>query len=431
MKKVYLCISTDVIQTGHINIINEAAKLGEVTVGVLCDECAAKYERYPLIPLEERMKIIAGLKGVSHVVVQEDIYYDDILYKLKPDYVVHGDHWKKGYQKKVRERVIQVISEWGGQIVEPPYYRNASFDYFRGAMNELRGLPELRRQKLKDKIERGEIVKVIVAYDGISALLAEKTEVETPNGKKQFDALWMSSLCDSTVKGKPDIELVDISSRVSVVNDIMEITTKPIIFDADTGGQLEHFGYTIRTLERVGVSAVIIEDKCGLKRNSLFGNEVEQHQDSIENFCEKIKVGKSAKISKNFMIIARIESLILEQGMEDALERAKQYVKAGADGIMIHSRAKTPDEIFEFADKFRKVDSETPLVVVPTTYGTVTEEELKAHGINIVIYANHTLRAAFPAVQKVMQTILENGRCYEANEQCMPIKDILSLIPIK
>lgn len=431
MKKVYLCISTDVIQTGHINIINEAAKLGEVTVGVLCDECAAKYERYPLIPLEERMKIIAGLKGVSHVVVQEDIYYDDILYKLKPDYVVHGDNWKKGYQKKVRERVIQVISEWGGQIVEPPYYRNASFDYFRGAMNELRGLPELRRQKLKDKIERGEIVKVIVTYDGISALLAEKTEVETENGKKQFDALWMSSLCDSTVKGKPDIELVDISSRVSVVNDIMEITTKPIIFDADTGGQLEHFGYTIRTLERVGVSAVIIEDKCGLKRNSLFGNEVEQHQDSIENFCEKIKVGKSAKISKNFMIIARIESLILEQGMEDALERAKQYVKAGADGIMIHSRAKTPDEIFEFADKFRKVDSETPLVVVPTTYGTVTEEELKAHGINIVIYANHTLRAAFPAVQKVMQTILENGRCYEANEQCMPIKDILSLIPIK
>lgn len=241
----------------------------------------------------------------------------------------------------------------------------------------------------------------------------------------------MSSLCDSTVKGKPDIELVDISSRVSVVNDIMEITTKPIIFDADTGGQLEHFGYTIRTLERVGVSAVIIEDKCGLKRNSLLGNEVEQHQDSIENFCEKIKAGKAAKISKNFMIIARIESLILEQGMEEALKRAQEYVKAGADGIMMHSRAKTPDEIFEFADKFRKMDSETPLVVVPTTYATVTEEELKAHGINIVIYANQTLRAAFPAVQKVMQTILENGRCYEANEQCMSIKDILSLIPIK
>ncbi len=426
-----MCISTDILQAGHINIIQKAAELGEVTVGVLCDECVSLYEKYPIIPLEERMKIIKSIKGVNDVIVQNDIYYDENLRKLHPDYVIHGDNWNKGYLKKVKERAINQLAEWGGEVVEVPYYKNADMEIFTSSMKELRGLAEVRRQRLRKQLAADKLVRVMVSYDGLSALIVEKTYVMKEDGKHQFDAFWLSSLCDSTVMGKPDIELVDITSRLRIVEEIMEITTKPIIFDADTGGKIEHFSYNIRTLERVGVSAVIIEDKVGLKRNSLLGNEVEQHQDSIENFCEKIRVGKAAVVSKNFMLIARIESLILENGMEDALERAERYVEAGADGIMIHSRSNKADEILEFCDRFRAIDGTTPLVVVPTTYGSVYEKELKQHGVNIVIYANHLLRAAFPAMKQVSLSILENERCKEANESCMSIKDILSLIPIR
>lgn len=431
MKKVYLCMSTDILQTGHINVIQRAAELGEVTVGVLCDKYVAMYEKYPILPLEERMKIIQNIKGVSHVVVQNDIYYDVNIRDLKPDIVIHGDNWKDGYQKKVRDRVIEVLAEWEGELIEIPYYKSSNLHLFENVMSECRGLPEVRRQMLRQKICSGDIVKIMVAYDGLSALLVEKTTLEKEGERRQFDGIWLSSLCDSTAKGKPDIELVDLTSRMSSVNDIMEVTTKPIIFDADTGGLIEHFVYNIKTLERVGVSAVIIEDKIGLKRNSLLGNDVEQHQDSIEHFCEKIREGKKALSSSAFMLIARIESLILEQGVDDALERAKAYVAAGADGIMIHSRAGTADEIFEFADRFRETDRDTALVVVPTTFDKVREGEFEEHKINVVIYANHMLRAAFPAMKKVVMSVLENERCYEAGLDCMSIKEILSLVPVE
>ncbi len=430
MKTVYLCMSTDIIQTGHINIIQKASELGEVIVGVLCDKYVAMYERYPLLPLDERIKILRNIKGVSKVVVQNDIYYDDVLRELRPDYVIHGDNWKTGYQKDVRERVIQVLKEWNGELVEVSYYKYEGINLFENVMRECRGLPETRRQILRRKIAAGDLVKVMVAYDGLSALLVEKTKVAKEGGKRQFDGIWISSLCDSTAKGKPDIELVDLTSRMTSLNDIMEVTTKPIIFDADTGGLVEHFVYNIRTLERMGISAVIIEDKTGLKRNSLLGNEVEQYQDDIEHFCEKIREGKKALTSSTFMLIARIESLILEQGVADALQRAEAYVAAGADGIMIHSRQKEPDEIFEFTSRFREKDKETVIVVVPTTFNQVYEEEFRQRGINMVIYANHTLRAAFPAMQKVLRSILENERCYEASKDCMSIGEILSLIPV-
>lgn len=431
MKKVYLCMSTDIIQTGHIHIIEKAAELGEVTVGILCDKCVAEYEKYPLLPLEERMKIVKNIKGVSSVVVQNDIYYDENIRSLKPDYVIHGDNWKQGYQKDVRKRVIEILAEWGGELVEVPYYKNTGLDLFERVMTECRGIPEVRRQRLRKQINSGEIVKIMVAYDGLSALLVEKSKIEKNGGKRQFDGIWISSLCDSTAKGKPDIELVDLTSRLNSLNDILESTTKPVIFDADTGGLVEHFVYNIKTLERVGVSAVIIEDKVGLKRNSLLGNDVEQHQDSIEHFCEKIREGKKSLTSSNFMLIARIESLILDQGVEDALTRAAAYVEAGADGIMIHSRSSEPKEVFEFADRFREKDKETAIVVVPTTFNKVREPEFKQHGINVVIYANHMLRAAFPAMQKAALSVLENERCYEASQECMSIKEILSLIPEK
>ncbi|MBO7719334.1 MAG: phosphoenolpyruvate mutase, partial [Methanosphaera sp.] len=240
---------------------------------------------------------------------------------------------------------------------------------------------------------------------------------------------WVSSLCDSTDRGKPDIELVDMTSRLRTINDIMEVTTKPIILDGDTGGEIEHFVFNVKTLERIGVSAVIIEDKIGLKKNSLFGTEVEQTQDTIEHFSLKISSAKKALTTDEFMIIARIESLILKQGMDDAIARAKAYVEAGADGIMIHSREKEPDEIFEFCEKFREFAPDLPLVVVPTSFNTVYEDEFARRGVNIVIYANHLIRSAYPAMMETAETILENNRCHEVDEKCLSIKKILTLIP--
>lgn len=428
MKTVYMCFSTDIIHSGHINIIQKAARLGRVVAGVLCDRCVAIYEKYPLLPEQERVKILENITGIDRVVVQNDIYYDEVIRELKPDYVVHGDNWRTGYQKPVRERVIETLKEWGGELVEFPYTSNETLATISQSLESRVGMPETRRQWLQYKLKSGEITRVMEAHDGLSALLVERTKAGQPGKEDVYDGLWISSLCDSTVKGKPDMELVDLTARLQTVSQILDVTTKPIVFDMDTGGMLEHFVYNIATIEKAGVSAVIIEDKTGLKRNSLFGTSVEQHQESIENFCEKIRAGKSVIKSGNFMLIARIESLILKQGLEDAMERALAYVEAGADGIMIHSKESSPEEVFAFCNRFRAVDPVTPIVAVPTTYCSVTEEELLAHGVNMVIYANQLLRASYPMMEKTARSILEHHRALESEDMCMSIKHILSLI---
>ena len=430
MKQVYICFSTDIIHNGHLAILKKAAALGEVTVGLLTDEAVASYKHYPLIPLEERIQMFESLKGVSRVVVQESLDYTDILRRLKPDVVVHGDDWHTGYQADIRSRVIEVLKEWGGELAEFPYTHTPTEETL-SALDQLLSLPETRRSRLRKLLRYKPCLSVLEAHNGITGLIVEKTVVETEKGRRQFDAIWVSSLCDSTAKGKPDIELVDMTSRLNTIEEIMEVTTKPIILDGDTGGQVEHFVYNVQTLERMGISAVIIEDKKGLKKNSLFGTGAGQTQDSIEDFCAKITAGKNAQKTRDFMIIARCESLILEKGLEDALERCDAYVKAGADGIMIHSRQRTPDEVYAFCEAFRREHPSMPIVVVPTTYNTVTEEELAAHGVNVVIHANHLIRSAFPAMQQTARTILQSGLSSEADALCMSIKDILTLLPNK
>ena len=428
-KTVYLCMSTDAIHGGHIRMIENAAGLGSLTVGVLADNMVASFKRFPLLSCKERMRIISSIKGVDRVVVQESLSYKDILEELHPDYVVHGDDWVTGFQKPIREELIELLESYGGKLVEFPYSRSKEYEHFEGVLRSNLSMPDLRRGRLKKLLEMKGLVTAIEAHSGITGLIAEKTQV-LQNGKTfEFDAMWVSSLCDSTAKGKPDIELVDMSSRFRTIDDIMDVTTKPIIMDGDTGGLVEHFVYTVRTLERMGVSAVIIEDKTGLKKNSLFGTEVEQTQDSIENFCNKISAGERAKKTEDFMIIARCESLILEKGMKDALKRCHAYVEAGADGIMIHSRRKDPEEIFAFLAEFRKTDPMTPIILVPTSYNAVTEEEFQKRGANIVIYANQLTRSGFPAMQKAAKTILENHRSLEADEFLMSIKEIIKLIP--
>ena len=429
MKKVFMSMSTDVIHGGHINIINRAAALGELTVGVLSDETVASYKRYPLLSCEERMKIVSAMRGVAHVVKQDGLSYRDVISRLKPDIVVHGDDWRTGIQQPIREETVRLLSEYGGELVEFPYTVNAEYDKLEANARLQLAMPDMRRARLKKLIGLKGLVTAIEAHSGITGLIAEKTTVVQEGKTYQFDAMWVSSLCDSTAKGKPDIELVDMTSRFRTIDDIMEVTTKPIIFDGDTGGLTEHFVYTVRSLERMGVSMVIIEDKTGLKKNSLFGTEVAQTQDTIENFSAKIRAGKKAQKTQDFMICARIESLILERGMNDALARAAAFVKVGADAIMIHSRKKDPAEIFEFLERFRAYDAVTPVVLVPTSFNSVTEDEFKKRGANVIIYANQLTRSGFPAMQKTAETILANHRALEADAQCMPIKQIITLIP--
>ena len=426
---VYMCFSADILHSGHIALIRKAAKLGKLTVGVLSDEAVASYKRFPLLPFAERKALFASIRGVERVVEQKTLSYADILRELKPAYVVHGDDWREGFQKPIRDEVTSVLAEYGGRLVEYPYAMDKKYEELEARSRAQLSMPDFRRGRLRKLIDMKGCVTAIEAHSGITGLIAEKTTVLQDGKTYQFDAMWISSLCDSTAKGKPDIELVDMTSRFRTIDDICEVTTKPIIFDGDTGGLTEHFVYTVRSLERMGVSMVIIEDKTGLKKNSLFGNEVKQTQDTIENFSAKIRAGKKAQKTPDFMICARIESLILEQGMEDALRRAFAYVDAGADAIMIHSRKKDPAEIFEFVRCFREKNTSTPIVVVPTSFHTVYEEEFKAAGVNVVIYANQLTRTGFPAMQNAAKLILENHRAKECDDICMPIKEIITLIP--
>lgn len=429
-KIVYVAMSADLIHPGHLNILIRASELGEVTVGLLTDAAIASYKRVPFMSFDNRKQVIESLKYVSKVIKQETLSYIPNLTLIQPDYVVHGDDWQNGIQSSTRQGVIDALSQWGGQLVEVPYTTGISSTSIKKAIKEVGSTPDMRRGLLRRLLAAKPILRFLDIHNALTGLIIENTTIELPDGrKKEFDGMWGSSLTDATSKGKPDIEAVDVSARMIVLNEVLEVTTKPLIYDGDTGGLPEHFVYTVRTLERLGVSAIIIEDKTGLKKNSLLGNDVMQTQDDISSFSTKIKIGKKAQSTQDFMIIARIESLILEKGMDDAIKRTKAYLDAGADGIMIHSRKNTPDEIYTFCREYKKIPNRKSLVVVPSTFNTVTEKELEEQGVNIVIYANHLLRSAYPAMMSTAKSILQHERSLECEESLMPIKDILSLIP--
>lgn len=429
MEKVYVGMSADIIHPGHLNIIKVARELGEVTVGVLTDEAIASYKRLPFMSYEQRKTVVENIKGVACVIPQTTLDYVPNLRKLKPDYVVHGDDWRTGIQGDTRERVIEVLKEWGGELIEPPYTQGISSTKLNAALREVGTTPEVRMKRFRQLLAFKPLVRILEVHNGLTALIVENTQIQESGVMKEFDAMWISSLTDSIVKGKPDIGCVDLTSRINTIQDVLEGTTKPLILDGDNGGIPEHFVFMVRTLERLGVSAVIIEDKTGLKKNSLFGTEVEQAQDDVESFAYKISQGKKAQVTEDFLIIARIESLILNRGMKDALMRAQTYIEAGADGILIHSKQKDPAEIFGFCREYSRFETKVPLVAVPSTYSQVTESELMDAGVRIMIYANHLLRSAYPAMVKTAETILRHSRALEAEQFCMPINEILTLIP--
>jgi len=429
MKKVYVGMSADIIHPGHLNVINKASELGEVMIGLLTDQAVGSYKRLPFMTFDQRRTVVEGLKGVHTVVPQETLDYSHNLRKYRPNFVVHGDDWREGIQQRIREEVIATLAEWGGSLIEVEYTRGISSSQLISAVKKLGTTPDIRRNRLRRLLIAKPLLRFMEAHNGLTGLIVENASITTNQIRREFDGIWCSSLTDSTSRGKPDIEAVDFTARMQTLNDIMEVTTKPLIYDADTGGKTEHFVFAVRTLERLGVSAAIVEDKTGLKKNSLFGTDVEQTQDTIENFSAKIRAGKSVQVSDDFMIIARVESLILEKGIGDAVTRSVAYIEAGADAIMIHSRQNSPTEVLEFCKRFRELNRQVPLIAVPSSYNKVYERELSEYGVNIVIYANHLLRSAYPAMLSTAESVLLHGRSFETDSKLLSINKILELIP--
>ena len=429
MKKVYIGMSADIIHPGHLNIIKKGQELGEVTIGLLTDQAISSYKRLPYLTYDQREEILNNIKGVVNVIKQDTLDYTENLKIIKPDYVVHGDDWKEGVQRSTREKVVKTLKKWNGQVIDIPYTKGINSTLLQGKIMDIGTTPDIRRKRLRRLIESKSIVRILESHSGLTGLIIENTKVESKGKIIEFDGMWSSSLTDSTSKGKPDIEAVDLTTRLQPINDMLETTTKPLIYDGDTGGKTEHFVFTVRTLERLGVSAIIIEDKTGLKKNSLFGTEIKQTQDSIENFSNKIKTGKLSQITSDFMIIARVESFILGNTLEDAIVRSKSYVESGADGIMIHSKEKSGEDIKSFCESFRKFNQVTPIIIVPSTFNHIKESEFIKWGVNVVIYANHMLRSSYPAMLDVAKSILINERSSDCDDLCLPIKEILTLIP--
>ena len=428
-KKVYVGMSADLIHPGHLSIIGVARELGDITVGLLTDEAIASYKRLPFMSYEQRKIVVENIRGVTNVIPQTTLDYTQNLLDVKPDYVVHGDDWKDGIQSSVRDRVVEVLKQWGGELIEPKYTEGISSTRLNTVMRDIGTTPEIRMRRFRLLLASSPVIRILEVHSGLTSLIVENTKINQEGRELEFDGMWVSSLTDSVSKGKPDNGFVDLTSRVSTIEEALEGTTKPLIFDGDTGGLAEHFVFSVRTLERLGVSAVVIEDKEGLKQNSLYGTDVPQIQVAPEIFGQKITAGKKAQITEDFAIIARIESLILGAGIDDALNRAQIYIESGADAIMIHSREETSDEIFEFCKQFREKSNQVPLVVAPTTYNETLEEEFIAAGVQVVIYANHLLRSSYPNMVRTAESILRHGRAKEAEEFCMPITDCLALIP--
>ena len=427
-KKVYVGLAVDIIHEGHINILKIASSYGEVTVGLLTDEAIASYKNIPHLDYKRRKIIIQNIKYVKKVVPQKTLDYVHNLNIIRPDFVVHGDDWRTGIQKKTRDRIIKTLKKWSGKLIEPKYTKNISSTIIKNKILELGALPQNRVSRLKRLMLSKNIVKILESHNSLTGLIIENLKVVKKNKIIEFDGMWSSSLTDSATKGKPDNSSVDFSSRISSLNDMMDVTTKPLVFDADNGGQLEHLPFLVRSLERSGTSAIIIEDKVGLKKNSLFKDQANTKQDKPELFAKKIKQICKTRNSNDFLVIARIESFILGKGLNNALKRAEIYSKAGADAILIHSKEKTPKEIFSFAKKFKKSKNFIPLVSVPSTYTKVYEKDLIKNGFKLVIYANQLLRAAYPAMKFAARKILENERSFEIEKKIIPIKEIINLI---
>ena len=428
-KKVYVSLSADILHSGHINILNKASKYGDVTVGLMTDKAISEYKKIPIINFHQRKIVVQNLSMVKNVIPQETKDYRPNLRRLKPDFVIHGDDWKSGVLKESRDQVIKELKKWSGKLIEFKYTKDISSTKIKQNVFSNEYIKYNRTSILKRLIENKDLVRVIEAHSPLVGLIVENLKLIEKNKIVEFDAMWSSSLTESLIRGKPDNQSVELSTRINALSDVLDLTTKPFIFDADNGGRIEHLPYTVNSMERQGVSAIVIEDKVGLKRNSLFKNQKTAQQDTIKNFCKKISVIRKSRKSNDFFIVARIESFILGKGLNDALKRANSYSKAGADAILIHSKEKTPKQIFSFAKEFRKSRYFKPMIAVPSSYSKTYEKDLIKNGFSVVIYANHLLRASYKIMRNTALDILKKKRSFETEKNIVSVKDILMVKP--
>ncbi|MDJ0824059.1 MAG: phosphoenolpyruvate mutase [Rhodobacter sp.] len=425
---VYVSMTAEILHNGHLRILKEAKKHGRVTVGLLTDRALENKKPIPLLSFEQRKEILEALDCVDEVIAQDEWDYDACIDTHKPRVFVHGDKWD-GPLTGMRERAIARLESYGGTFVELPYSHEFDGTHIAPQMAASLATPFAKQKAFRRMMQSKRLVRFLEAHSPLAALIGEHTKVQRNGDVLQYDGFWSSSLTDSTEMGLPDIEALDVTRRLQNIDEIFEVTTKPLVFDADTGGKAEHFELKVRTMERMGIAAAIIEDKTGLKKNSLLGTSVPQTQASIPEFQEKIRAGIEGQKYRGMMIIARLESLILGQGIDDALRRADAYVTAGAGAVMIHSKERDPAQVFAFTDAFAQDHPEVPIVAVPSSYNTVHDHELQAHGIKMIIYANHMLRSSYKAMEQTARAILEHGRTAEIEDEIITIPQILKLIP--
>jgi phosphoenolpyruvate mutase len=426
-KIVYVPLAADILNEGHLNILKIASNYGKVIVGLLTDAAIIQYKNLPFFDYDQRFKIVSNLKLVDEVVPQDNWNYRLILNSIKPDFFVHGDDWKTGIQAKIRLEVIRELKKWDGKLIEPKYSKNISRISQKNKILHLGVTPDQRKLQLKRLLKVKKFIRIMESHSALSSLIIENVNINKNRKLLQFDGIWSSSLTDSALRGKPDNQSVDYSQRINFLNETIDTSLKPVIFDGDNGGRLEHLTYLVKNLEKIGVSALVLEDKKGLKINSLFKDQAKSFQESAEQFSKKIKIAINSRISKDFMIVARIESLILGKSLKDAINRAEKYSKAGADAILIHSNKNHPTEIFNFAKVFKRSKFFKPMIAIPSTYSKTYEKELVNNGFKIVIYANHLLRASYKAMYETAEKILINQRAFESEKKITPINNIISL----
>jgi phosphoenolpyruvate phosphomutase len=428
-KTVFVVMSAEIFHPGHLNIIKVARDLGEVTVGLATDRFNARYKRLTLMSYEDRKAIVENINGVKNVIAQDTLDLAPILRELRPDYFVHGDDWKFGPLKAVRQQVLEVMQEWGGVLVEPPYTEGISSTKLNAAWRSIGATPETRIRHFRRMLEFQPVVRLLEVHNSLSGIIIERTLVEGNERDKEFDGMWYSDLTDSLAKGKPNSSFVDLTSRINTIHGILESTTKPLIVEAGNGGITEHFVSTVKTLERLGVSAVVIADKVGYEGAVFSLNGNEPVQEDVNDFARKIASGKKTQVNKDFSIITQINSLVMHEDVENALRRARVYIEAGVDALMIHSNVETLTDFFEFCRSYRNLEDKVPLLAAIPARSSLDEDQLISAGVQFIVYPDQLLRAAYTSMLNAAKTLLIQARASDVDELYAPISEICDFVP--
>ncbi len=408
-KTVYVGMSADLVHPGHINLLREAASLGRVTVGLLTDRAISSYKRMPFLTFEQRRAVIEHIAFVTAVVPQDTLDYTDNLRLLRPDFVVHGDDWRNGVQAQTRRRVLDVLREWGGTLVEPPYTEGISSTALRMAAMDIGFAPGVRQRRLRRMLDCKPLVRVMQAHDGLSAHIVDRLEETTQGAPREYDAIWVDSLAGAPIRGKPDPLPFDLSSRLVTLHEILDATTKPLICNAGGAGHAAGVTAAVRTLERIGVSAIVIDTEVTDRRAVPAMAASAPPQDDMAAFIREIAAARDARVTPDFMIIARINDRTRDCGADRMMARAAAGVDAGADAVMCDSDPVNPDGIFDLCRRYRRLMNGHPLLVGLSGTEGLQEHDLASAGASMVVYTDTLLRAAREAMISAASQVLSCG----------------------